>query len=88
MCRSSMYMAKDINLWWMKTENQTGRERRSDRVDRRYRVAMLITGITAAVLFMFSLVALIEFPGLFKFVAYAMVGIAILFILFSSPFSG
>ena len=63
----------------MKTEEKPGRVYRSDRVDRRYRVAMLISGITAAVLFMFSLVALIEFPGLFKFIAYAMVGIAILF---------
>jgi inner membrane protein involved in colicin E2 resistance len=53
----------------------------SDRVDRRFKYAMLVVGILAAVLFIFSLVAMIEFPSAFRIIAYGMVGLAILFFL-------
>lgn len=52
----------------------------SDRIDRMYRNAMLSVGILAAVLFLLSLVAMIEFPGAFKYLAIGMVLTAVGFL--------
>ena len=54
---------------------------KGDRVDRMYRNAMLISGIATALMFLFSLIAMIEFPGAFKFIALGMVGMAVVFFL-------
>lgn len=53
------------------TENNS--ENKSDRIDRLYRYAMLTMGVLAAVLFLFSLVAMVEFPGAFKYLAIGMI---------------
>jgi putative flippase GtrA len=52
---------------------------RNDRIDRLYRYAMLVTGILAAVLFLGSLVAMVEFPGAFSSLAIGMVATAVVF---------
>lgn len=54
-------------------DRDTPAENRNDRIDRIYRYAMLTMGLLAAALFLFSLVAMIEFPGAFKYLAIAMV---------------
>lgn len=54
---------------------------KGDRVDRFYRNAMLISGILTALLFLLSLVAMIEFAGAFRFIAFGMVGMAVVFFL-------
>ncbi|MEX0980764.1 MAG: hypothetical protein WD577_10000 [Bacteroidales bacterium] len=51
------------------------------RNDRIYRNAMLVIGIITALLFLLSLVAMIEFPGAFRFIAAGMVGMAVVFLL-------
>jgi len=52
-----------------------------DRIDRIYRNAMLVSGIVTALLFLMSLVAMIELPGAFRFIAVGMVGMAVVFFL-------
>ena len=54
---------------------------KGDRVDRMYRNTMLVSGIVTAVLFLLSLVAMIEFPGAFRFIAVGVVGMAVVFFL-------
>ncbi len=60
--------------------SKTDTHNESDRIDRVYRYAMLVTGILAAVLFLGSLVALVEFPGAFSYMAIGMVAIAVIFL--------
>lgn len=64
----------------MRNDSKAG-ENRSDRIDRLYRYAMLVMGILAAVLFLASLVALVEFPGAFGYLAIGMVATAVVFLL-------
>jgi hypothetical protein len=56
-------------------------EKSGDRIDRIYRYAMLVVGILAAVLFLSSLVAMVEFPGAFIYLATGMVATAVVFLL-------
>jgi len=53
----------------------------SDRTDRIYRNTMLGTGILTALLFLLSLISLVEFPGAFGALAIGMIGCAIAFLL-------
>ena len=57
--------------------DRKARENSSDRIDRLYRYAMLVMGILAAVLFLASLVAMVEFPGAFIYLAIGMVATAV-----------
>ncbi|MDF1570819.1 MAG: hypothetical protein P1P82_04305 [Bacteroidales bacterium] len=61
--------------------DRKARENSGDRIDRIYRYAMLVMGILAAVLFLASLVAMVEFPGAFIYLAIGMVATAVVFLL-------
>lgn len=58
----------------------------SDRLDRAYRNAMLILGVLTALLFIVSLISLIEFPDAFLYLAIGMVVTAVAFLLLRSIF--
>ncbi len=64
----------------MMASNSKTRHNQGDRIDRLYRYAMLVAGILAALLFLLSLVAMIEFPGAFKYLAIGMIVIAAVFL--------
>ena len=64
--------------------NRSELSNRSDRIDRTYRYAMLATGILAAMLFLLSLVAMVEFPGAFTYLAIGMIVIAAIFLVLRS----
>ncbi len=59
----------------------------SDKLDLFYRNLMLILGIISAVLFLLSLVALIQFPSSFKFLALGMVVTTLAFFILRSVYS-
>lgn len=59
----------------------------NNRLDRIYRNAMLALGIITTVLFLLSLVALIEFPGIFKILAIAMIISALAFLVLRSVYN-
>jgi uncharacterized membrane protein len=59
----------------------------NNRLDRVYRNVMLVMGIITTVLFLLSLVAMIEFPGSFKFLALAMVISAVAFLVLRSVYN-
>jgi uncharacterized membrane protein (DUF2068 family) len=61
-------------------------EKNQDRIDKLLRYIAIVSGITSGVLFLFSLVALIEFPGLFKWSALLMILTGIAFFLLRSLF--
>ncbi|MEX0987936.1 MAG: hypothetical protein WD052_10705, partial [Bacteroidales bacterium] len=63
---------------------KTTMKKKSNRIDRIYRNAMLVVGILATLLFLFSLIALIEFPEAFTVIALSMAGSTILFFLLRS----
>jgi hypothetical protein len=56
------------------------------KVDKIYRNFMLAMGVLTALLFILSLIALIEFPKAFKGLAFSMIGTAVLFLLLRSIF--
>lgn len=60
--------------------DRKSREKSGDRIDRIYRYAMLAMGILAAVLFLASLVAMVEFPGAFIYLAIGMVATTVVFL--------
>lgn len=64
----------------MMVSKRTNSRSQGDRIDRFYRYAMLVAGILAAFLFLLSLVAMIEFPGAFNYMAIGMIVIAVLFL--------
>jgi len=53
--------------------------RKSDRIDKQYRVFMLIMGVFAALFFLTSLISLIEFPAYFRYFALAMLVCTVVF---------
>lgn len=53
--------------------------RKSDRIDKQYRIFMLIMGVLAALFFLISLISLIEFPGYFRYFALAMLVCTVVF---------
>ncbi|MFC2090146.1 hypothetical protein ACFLT1_05160 [Bacteroidota bacterium] len=50
-----------------------------NRIDRIYRNAMLITGVITGLLFILSMIALIEFPGAFIYLLIGEIFFAVLF---------
>lgn len=58
----------------------------NDKIDRIYRNVMLGLGSITTVLFVLSLIASIEFPGAFKYLAIGMLGFAALFLVFRSVY--
>ena len=57
-----------------------------DRLDLIYRNAMLVLGILTSLLFILSLISLIEFPGMFPYLAIGMVATALAFLVLRSIF--
>jgi multisubunit Na+/H+ antiporter MnhB subunit len=58
-----------------------------DKKDIILRRVALISGAVTAVLFIVSLIAFIEFPSLFKPLAWGMIAAAIVFLVFRSAFN-
>ena len=69
-----MFTAKDISWLWMRY-----RMKDNNRLDRIYRNVMLLTGSLTAVLFILSLISMIEFPGAFKYLLIGMIGTSVFF---------
>jgi hypothetical protein len=56
----------------------------NDKLDIIYRNVMLVTGSITALLFILSLIALIKFPGAFKYLAFGVAGFSLLFLILRS----
>ena len=65
----------------MKRDSIFKTDKEHSRIDNLYKRLMLLSGGLSALLFIVSLVAAIEFPNLFKPVAWAMIGSAALFLI-------
>ncbi len=69
----------------MKTDQ--GRGSSNSRLDNLFRTLMLVTGIIMTILFLLSLVSMVEFPGMFKYLALGMVICGIGFFILRSIYS-